>query len=69
MQFMSDNRYPAVTDKARKVDTALRIAALGVLYAAALFVVVAFSPSLGLVQSHPTGEVNTVAAAPDPGHR
>ncbi len=66
---MSDDRYPATTETVSKVDTALRIAVLGVLYAAAVFVVVAFSPSMGFITSHPTGEVGRVAAAPEPGQR
>ena len=66
---MSDDLLPAEFRTASKAETALRIAVLGALYAAAVFVVVAFSPSMGFIASHPTGEVGRVAAAPEPGHR
>jgi hypothetical protein len=54
---------------ADKVETALRVAVLGALYAAAIFVVVAFSPSMGFVASHPSGEVGRVASADEPVRR
>ncbi|MGE5478019.1 MAG: hypothetical protein ACM3Q1_15285 [Bacteroidales bacterium] len=53
----------------RKGDTALRLLVLGSLYALAIFFVVAMSPSMGFVTSHPVGEVGRVAAAPEPANR
>jgi len=66
---MSDDLNHDAIETANKVDTVLRIAVLGALYAVAILVVVAFSPSMGLVQPHPTGEVGRVASADEPVRR
>jgi len=63
-----DLPYDAIPT-ADTVETALRVVVLGALYAVAVFVVVAFSPSMGFVASHPTGEVGRVASADDPVRR
>ncbi|MCR6628804.1 MAG: hypothetical protein NVV74_01390 [Magnetospirillum sp.] len=43
----------------------LRMLVLGAVYVLALSFVIAFSPYLALVPNHPTGQIGTVAEAPE----
>jgi hypothetical protein len=56
---------PTLKCQSDKRDFLLRLLVLGTLYGLALSFAIAFSPSLGVVQLHPTGEVGRIAAAPD----
>lgn len=59
---MNDNTGTTDQDAAKGTPV-LRIAVLGVLYALAVAFAVVFSPSMGVVQPHPTGEVGRMASA------
>lgn len=50
-------------------ETVLRLLVLATIYTVAVLFVVAFSPSLGLVAQHQTGEIGRVAEAPEGARR
>lgn len=60
---MGDNLNSRTTPKS---DTLMRVLVLGAIYGAALFFVVALSPSMGFVTPHRVGEIGRVASAPEP---
>lgn len=55
-----NNSFPNQT--ASKRETLLRVLVLGTMYALAVFFVIAFSPSMGVVAPQPAGDAGSVAA-------